>query len=394
MLLGVTIVVSAIEIGLTRNGSVEHAGYASSLGVLPDNIRPLTYLSYNFVHADVGHLLVNLFYLWVFGAGVEAAIGKLRFLAIYVLGGMIGAMLQTLVALKAPDLVHPGMPIIGASAGCSCLIGVYAVRYYRDRISFVGIPYQPNVVEVVTLFLCLEISIGMWELFIGLGADGVAHWAHIGGFVFGLTCAYLMHLDSSAHTAYMSEDAVKAMEKSRPGAAVARIEHILALDPNNAAAHGDLARAWIAFGDKEQAFRRYTQAIHLYSEQDRRRDAAQLYQEMRRSLPPINCDEMPATPPAWTSTLTLELSPSEFFAIGLALEEIDDVELAAEALRTVTLRAPDSTEAETALVKVARIYIDRLGRSEEARILLRLFIERYPGSALLARAEEMRRGFS
>ncbi len=330
----------------------------------------------------------------MFGAGVEAALGHGRFVMLYLLGGAVGATLQALVALKAPDLVNPSIPIIGASAGCSCLIGLYAVRYYRDRITFVGLPYRPNVVEVVTLFLCLEVSVGLWELFIGMRADGVAHWAHIGGFVFGLTCAYLLHLDSTAQTAYWSEDAVSAMDRSRPGAAVARLDQILSRDPNNAGAHADLARAWLAFGDKEQASRRYIRAIGLFCRQNRRKDAARLYREMRASLPSTYGDDAPVIPPKWTSTLTPELTPAELFIVGLALEEIDEVELAAEALRAVTLRDPDSTEAETALLKVAHIYIDRLNRNEEARILLRLFIERYPNSALLARAEELRRGFN
>jgi len=392
LLLAATVCVSVIEIGATHNGNLEHAGYAFMLGVVPARPRPAAFITYSFVHADLGHLMINLFYLWVFGAGVEAALGKARFLALYLLGGIVGATLQTLVALKAPDLVNPGFPIIGASAGCACLIGLYAVRYYRDRITFVGIPYRPTVVEIVTLFLCLEISVGIWELFIGLREDGVAHWAHIGGFVLGLSCAYLMRLDSTAQTAYGFEDVVLAMDKSRPGAAVGRIEQILARDPINAAAHADLARAWLAFGDRDQAARRFIQAIHLFSVQNRRNDAAQLYLEMRGSLPTDFGGDERVARPSWTSTLTPELTPVELFAIGLSLGEMKDpnaVEHAAEALRAVTLRDPESTEAETALVKVAQIYVDRLGRNEEARILLRLFIDRYPNSSLLATAREM-----
>lgn len=399
VLLATTTIVSGYQIVTTRNGNLAGGGVAFSFGILPAQIRPIAFITYSFVHSDIGHLLINLFYLWVFGGGVESAIGKVRFLTLYLLGGAVGGALQVLVALKIPAILNPNLPIIGASAGCSCLVGLYAVRYYRDRITFVGLPYKPTVVEVVTLFLCLEVGTGLWELFVGLPADGVAHWAHIGGFVFGLSCAYLFHLDHTGQTAYWTEDAATALDRSQPGAAVARLEQILGREPGNAGARSELARAWLAFGDFPQASIQFIEAIRLLISQSRRRDAAYLYREMRDSLPAPGFDAtqdgaQDTVRPTWTSTLTPELSAVDLFAVGIALEEIDAVEPAAEALRAVTVRDPNSTEAETALLKVAHIYISRLGRNEEAGILLRLFVDRYPNSALRDRADEMRRGLS
>jgi membrane associated rhomboid family serine protease len=387
-LLAVTAGVSIYQIIVSHNGAIESAGVAFALGLVPAHIRPFSFLTYSFVHSNVSHLLINVFYIWVFGAGLESALGKSRLLVLYLLGGAVGGALQVLVALKAPGLLNPGFPIIGASAGCACLVGLYAVRFYRDRISFVGIPYRPSVTEIVTLFLCVEAGIGLWEMFVGTPAGGVAHWAHIGGFVFGLTCAYLMHLDSEGQAAYWREDVVSALEQNQPGAAVARLEQILARDPSNANARSDMARAWRDFGDLQQASAQYIEAVRMLLAQNRRTDAAHLFKEMREALPTIDIlSEGP--PPAWTSTLTPELSTSQLFVVGVALEEIDAVEPAADALRAVSVRDPDSPEAETSLLKVAHIYISRLGRREEARILLILFSERYPNSPLRARAEEL-----
>jgi TolA-binding protein len=82
------------------------------------------------------------------------------------------------------------------------------------------------------------------------------------------------------------------------------------------------------------------------------------------------------------------------FLLGCALEESEQYTLAAETLRAVTVRHPDSPEAETALLKVIGLYVHRLNRREEAKILLRLFLERYPHSQWRALAEDLRHAAS
>lgn len=374
-----------------RTGSSIH--FLEIYGLIPGNFHPLSLLTYTFLHADIGHLLVNVFYLWVFGAGIEGAIGRVKYLLLYVGGGAVGGALQALAALRAPDLLNPNVPIVGASAACACLVGLYAVRYYRETINFVGIPYRPNVVEVITLFLAFETGVGIWSLFIGMSGDGVAHWAHIGGFVFGLCCAYLLKLDRSGQSDYWNKDALQAMGSSHPGVAIHKWEKLLAREPENAGARAELARSWLLFGDQEQAALQFIDAIRTYLRQERRKEAARLFVEMRdsllESLRTTGRLRVPRT--TGTSVLSPELACSELFILGNAMEENRDYAPSAEALRAVSVRNPDSPEAETALLKVIALYIHRLDRCEEARILLRLFLERYPHSALRAQAEELRR---
>src|SRR5580692_7596370 len=69
------------------------------VGIVPGRFRPYTLLTYMFVHESFWHLLLNLFFLWVFGAGVEAALGTARFLGLYVLSGVVGGFLQWLVSV-------------------------------------------------------------------------------------------------------------------------------------------------------------------------------------------------------------------------------------------------------------------------------------------------------
>src|SRR5579859_5893904 len=99
-LITITLTVSLYQVVMSQNGRLEHAGLAFALGIVPAKVRLISLVSYSFVHADITHLLVNLFYLAVFGAGVEAAIGRRKLVLLYIAGAAVGGVLQVLVALK------------------------------------------------------------------------------------------------------------------------------------------------------------------------------------------------------------------------------------------------------------------------------------------------------
>jgi membrane associated rhomboid family serine protease len=352
-----------------------------TFGIVPAHFSLLSLFTYTFLHENIGHLLINLFYLWVFGAGVEEAVGRGRFLVLYVLGGAVGGALQILVTLKLLPPSNMEIPIVGASAACATLIGLYAVRYYRSRLSFVGLPFRPHVVAVITLFLVFEIGAGFWDLFAGAASGGVAHWAHVGGFIFGMACAYSLGLDDAGQRAYLTLDAAQAMDQNVPGAAIKRWETLLQEEPNNAQARAELAQAWLLLGDTEQARQHYCEAIRTYLAQNRRSDAARLYaqaMEMEDGAGRKN-------------RVSADLSTAQLFVLGGALEEREQYPLAADTLYSVVQRSPEAPEAETALLKVIYLYVHRLRRQEEARRLLALFLERYPQSQWRARAEELGR---
>ena len=363
-------------------------GLAHVLGVTPASINPLCLLSYPFIHADIAHLLLNMCYLLVFGAGIEAAVGSARFLTIYFAGGAFGALLQAEVARHLPLLFSPGTAIVGASAACSALMGVYAVRYYRDRILFVGVPYRPTVIELITVFLTIDIGAGTWQIFSGQSQDGIAHWAHVGGFVFGLTCAYVLKLDDRGTTAYWKQDAATALHNSLPGAAIQRLERLIEQSPSCTEERLQLANAWLQYGDEDQAAAAYLDAIRVHTGAGRRGEAARAFRELRslaaRTGAPDRSD-------SWNSPLMPELTPAELYSVGLALEETGCHADAAEALRAVSLRVPGTAEAETALLRVIAMYCGVLKRTEEACILAQVFLESYPDSPLRPRAQELLR---
>ncbi|MCW3097747.1 MAG: hypothetical protein JWL77_3365 [Chthonomonadaceae bacterium] len=394
MTVGLMIVMALITFGATASDHIPGMPHAHALlqtfGLTPARFHPANLLTYTFFHDGFTHLLVNLLYLWVFGAGLEAAIGSRRLLFFFLTGGILGGIFQTLFSLRTLAPLESAQPIVGASAACACLIGLFAVRYYRARLAFVGLPYQPQVTLVVMLFLMLEMGFGLYALVVGDAADGVAHWAHTGGFVFGLTCGLLLRLDDVGSRAYLQSDAALLLDRSDPGGAIRRCEALLLQDPQNADAHRDMARAWLLLDDRAHAADEFTEALRIHLRCNERREAARLFAEMIGDG--IGAREIGGPSRRETQSLrTLALGPSELLMLGNSLQEAGDYAMAAEVLRTLTVHTPDAPEAETSLLRVAILYAHHLNRQEEARILARLFQERYPESPFRARAHDLLR---
>jgi membrane associated rhomboid family serine protease len=142
-----------------------------------------------FMHASWFHLLGNMLFLWIFGNNVEDALGRARFLVWYLAAGVAAAALQTFVTLAFATVFDASIPNVGASGAIAGVLGAYVVLFPWARVLtlFVWI-----VVEVPALFY-----LGFWFVFQawagGLaivhpepGGGGVAFFAHVGGFVFGI----------------------------------------------------------------------------------------------------------------------------------------------------------------------------------------------------------------
>ncbi len=141
------------------------------------------FFSYMFLHGGWFHLLGNMWFLYIFGDNVEDRLGPSRFIAFYILSG-IAAVLIHLVTNW-----HSGLPTIGASGAIAGVMGAYFLLFPRSRIlTMVPIFFFPLLFELPAIFF-----LGYWVLIQLLYASvshgqagGVAWWAHIGGFIFGL----------------------------------------------------------------------------------------------------------------------------------------------------------------------------------------------------------------
>jgi membrane associated rhomboid family serine protease len=153
-----------------------------------------------FMHGSILHLGGNMLFLWIFGNNVEDAMGHVRYVAFYLLGGLVAIAAQVLVE---PDAA---VPTIGASGAVAAVLGGYILLYPRARVV--------TLIFIVFFFTILELPamviLGFWFVqqvafgFYGVanptgGGGGVAYFAHIGGFAFGLLAIKLF---ASRHKDY------------------------------------------------------------------------------------------------------------------------------------------------------------------------------------------------
>lgn len=392
LLIIVTTLLSAWVIGNGYAGRMQNANQLlRQLGILPSEFHLLTLFTYLFLHAGIAHLLVNLFFLWVFGAGVESAVGSSRMLLLYFSAGVVGGLLQWMVTVWLLPPQTNSLPIVGASAACCGLMGLYAVRYHRTHIHFVGLPFHPHVVAFVGVCLLVEMAFGTFYLFSNAPANTIAHWAHIGGFLFGLITGHLLRLGEAGEKDYIARDAKREMDRSLPGAAIKKWELLLSREPNNMDARLELARAWMLLGDTEQAGLNYFQILqHSLIKQDRAK-ASEIYVEIRKADTQKSSGSVKSAPSRSIAEILLNLTHEQLFGLAKSLDEMKRHAYAAEAFRAVAVRSPNSTEGETATLNAARIYSENLGQHQEARTLLNLFLERYSHSPNRLHAEQLLR---
>lgn len=135
-----------------------------------------------FLHGGWLHLIGNMVYLWLFGKGVENAVGSIRFLFFYFACGAAAATTQALVSPES------AVPMVGASGAIAGTLGAYIVLYPRGNVVvFIWIFIFVRLVAIPAVIL-----LGLWlalQLLSALaappGEPGVAFWAHIGGFISG-----------------------------------------------------------------------------------------------------------------------------------------------------------------------------------------------------------------
>lgn len=132
-------------------------------------VRPWTLVTYMFLHADLWHLLFNMLGLFFFGPRLEARLGGRRFLQLYFASGITGALLS---------LLTPSAAILGASGATFGVFLGYALYWPRERVYIWGVlPVEARVLVIVMTVLALYGGM--------TGGGGIAHLAHLGGFLGG-----------------------------------------------------------------------------------------------------------------------------------------------------------------------------------------------------------------
>jgi membrane associated rhomboid family serine protease len=171
------------ECALVETGQVACEGEAGVTGHAPSQPSTwLTILFAMFMHGGLLHLGGNMLFLWIFGNNIEDSMGYPRFIAFYLLGGLVATAAQVAVDPSSTT------PTLGASGAIAAVLGGYALLYPRARVlTLIFIIIFVTVIELPALLV-----LGLWFLLqlvdassLG-GGGGVAYFAHIGGFLFGL----------------------------------------------------------------------------------------------------------------------------------------------------------------------------------------------------------------
>jgi membrane associated rhomboid family serine protease len=160
----------------------------------------LTILTSMFMHGGWLHIIFNMLFLWIFGNNIEDSMGPLRYVVFYLLGGVAAAGAQVAVS---PDST---VPLVGASGAIAAVLGGYALMYPHARVLTLFFLFFIFILEIPAMVL-----LGIWILLQFLpavgqlatpelgGGGGVAYFAHIGGFLFGLAAIHLFAKRRSTH---------------------------------------------------------------------------------------------------------------------------------------------------------------------------------------------------
>jgi membrane associated rhomboid family serine protease len=185
-LVAINVLVFLYQLTLDQNALAE---FFRTFGAVPALIlqgeQLYSLLTSMFLHGGWLHIIGNMVFLLVFGDNVETVMGKFGYLVFYLVGG--------LAASAAFIALNPGttIPSLGASGALAAVLGAYIVMFPRSKVrALVFLGFFVTITRV-TAFVFL----GLWfalQLFQGIGTlggnqmGGVAYWAHIGGFVFGV----------------------------------------------------------------------------------------------------------------------------------------------------------------------------------------------------------------
>lgn len=149
----------------------------------------LTPLTSMFLHGGWLHLIMNMWFLWVFGNNVEDSMGRFRFVVFYLATGLAAAATQALLNPSS------AVPMVGASGAISGVMGAYIILYPRVKVHmivFLGIFITRIAVPAVFMlgyWFLLQILSGIPT--IAQESGGVAFWAHTGGFIAGMLLVFL-----------------------------------------------------------------------------------------------------------------------------------------------------------------------------------------------------------
>ena len=177
------LLVYVAQVAAARGGGQEHSfGVLDQFILDPTMGRWWTLLTSVFMHADVLHLAGNMLFLWVFGPSVEDKFGRVWYLLFYLTAG---------IASGGAHLAMQGGPALGASGAVSGVTGAFLVLFPWTHVRVLVFFFMIGVFSIPSWWL-IGFAIVRDFLGIGIAASGIAHWAHLGGYGFGMLLSMVL----------------------------------------------------------------------------------------------------------------------------------------------------------------------------------------------------------
>jgi membrane associated rhomboid family serine protease len=335
---------------------LEASSISLHYGYVPAHPTLTGLIAGNFLHGGWLHLIGNMWFLWLSGALLEDTWGRIIYPAFYMIAGML--------AFQVHAMVNPNSlsPLIGASGAIAGLMGAFLVRFPTTKIEmgwllfFRFYKFKVQAYWLLPLWLLQEVLYGSAA---GAGS-GVAHWAHVGGFVFGALIAVGVRksgLEQMAEQGIQDKiswvshpqlvTAGEQMEAGKLDEAIGSLNKVLAEKPDSTDAYRMLQRIYWQKNDLPAHREALTKLLALEIKANDRDSAAQTCQEFRNA----GGEQLPA--PLW-----LEFCRQ--------LETQPDVSHAADEYADLANSYPAEKQGLLAQMAAGRLYLKRLNRPSDA----------------------------
>ncbi|MFB3915811.1 MAG: rhomboid family intramembrane serine protease [Terriglobales bacterium] len=340
----------------------EAASIADQYAFIPASPKPVTYLTANFLHGGVLHLVFNMWFLWLAGFVLEDAWGRIVYTIFYLLAGA--------AALQFYAFTNPGsiIPTLGASGAVSGLMGAFLVRFPRLKIQMAWVvpvvfrvhvrPFHMSAYWLLPMWLMSEIYYAVVMGTIG----GVAHWAHVGGFVFGAVIALVLHVTRIEHKLDQAVDAKVTLASDTEitnatelfgdrqwDEAIAVLQEHLAKYPDSIEGCSLLARTYRRKGDLDAYHETIIKCCQLHLKTREPKLAWEDFEEF------LNAGGDPA-----------KLLPSTWLELCLVAENQQLYERALGEYQKIIAQYASERCSLQAQLGAARVYLKRLNRPDEA----------------------------
>jgi len=342
------------------------SSYTLSLkyGFVLADITWYSFITNAFLHADLMHLLGNMFILWIAGTVLESAIGRAQFVMIYFASAITGVILFALATYYMADPKMFSIPLIGASGAIAGVIGFAAFRYYYIKVQTIFGIIVPFPILYWMPFWGYALYFFIKELILGFSqqSSNVAHFAHLGGLFLGAVLAIIFRSYRDGLRDIIVEQAGKRVRIGKKDDISEAVSSLLEENPDDPELLVTEAGIKAVNKDILGATEIYVKALGIALRQGNYQTAMVSFE----NILDLNSDTI--------------LDPRTYLALFTLYEKDNNMTRMNQVFDIVLTRYTHSTEAESILIKMANYCAKTLNYKDRAITYYTYLIDHYPNS--------------